>query len=71
MGSDNDLAINFQSNVFPLIVSVITLLSCNKCCGNYLRAETIKVENIQEDSLDSIPSPPPLVKIQVIGGKVY
>ena len=28
-----------------------------------------KVEKIQEDSLDSIPSPS--VKIQVIGGKVY
>ena len=29
-----------------------------------------KVENIEEDSLDSIPSPSPSVKIQIIGGKV-
>ena len=32
---------------------------------------TDKVENIWEDSLDSIPSPSPSVKIQNIGGKVY
>ena len=30
-----------------------------------------KVEKIQEDSLDSIPSPSPSVKIQINGGKVY
>ena len=30
-----------------------------------------KVEKIEEDSLDSIPSPSPSVKIQFIGGKVY
>ena len=30
-----------------------------------------KVEKIFEDSLDSIPSPSPSVKIQIIGGKVY
>ena len=30
-----------------------------------------KVEKIYEDSLDSIPSPSPSVKIQIIGGKVY
>jgi hypothetical protein len=30
-----------------------------------------KVENIEEDSLDSIPSPSPSVKIQIIGEKVY
>ena len=30
-----------------------------------------KVEKIQEDSLDLIPSPSPSVKIQIIGGKVY
>ena len=29
-----------------------------------------KVEKIQEDSLDSIPSPSPSVKIQIIGEKV-
>ena len=31
----------------------------------------VKVEKIGEDSLDSIPSPSPSVKIQIIGGKVY
>ena len=31
--------------------------------------EFIKVENIKEDSLDSIPSPS--AKIQIIGGKIY
>ena len=30
-----------------------------------------KVEKIYENSLDLIPSPSPLVKIQIIGGKVY
>ena len=29
-----------------------------------------KVENILKGSLDSIPSPPPSVKIQIMGGKV-
>ena len=33
--------------------------------------EFIKVENIKEDSLDSIPSPSHSAKIQIIGGKVY
>ena len=31
----------------------------------------IKVEKIYEDSLDSIPSPPPSMKIQIVDGKVY
>ena len=31
----------------------------------------LKVENILEDSLDSIPSPSPSVIIQIIGGKFY
>ena len=30
-----------------------------------------KVEKIQKDRLDLIPSPSPSVKIQIIGGKVY
>ena len=30
-----------------------------------------KEETIKEDSLDSIPSPSPSVKIQIMGGKVY
>ena len=31
----------------------------------------LKVEKIEEDSLDLIPSPSPLVKIQIFAGKVY
>ena len=31
----------------------------------------IKVEKIEEDTLEWIPSPSPSVKIQIIGGKVY
>ena len=31
----------------------------------------IKVENILKGSLDSIPSPSPSVKIQIVGGKVH
>ena len=30
----------------------------------------LKLENILKDSLDSIPSPSPSVKIQIMGGKV-
>ena len=30
-----------------------------------------KVEKILKGTLDSIPSPSPSVKIQIIGGKVY
>ena len=30
-----------------------------------------KVEKIYEESLDSIPSPSPSLKIQIIGGNVY
>ena len=36
----------------------------------YLAGQS-KVEKILEDSLDSIPSPSPSVKNQIIGGKVY
>ena len=36
-----------------------------------LRAEAHgKVKKIEEDSLDSIPSPSPSVKIKIMGGKV-
>ena len=38
---------------------------------NVLLTIVIKVENILKGSLDSIPSPSPSVKIQIIGGKVY
>ena len=37
---------------------------------NLLLNYPIKVENIQEDSLDSIPSPSLSVKIQIMSGKV-
>ena len=36
-----------------------------------LRKIFIKVENILKGSLDSIPTPSPSVKIQIMGGKVY
>ena len=36
----------------------------------YQIMNAIKVENILKGSLDSIPSPSPSVKIQIIGGKV-
>ena len=32
--------------------------------------KTSRVENILKDSLDSIPSPSPLVKVQVMGVKI-
>ena len=38
---------------------------------NFFEGSPVKVEKILEDSLDSIPSPSPSVKIQIIGGKVY
>ena len=45
------------------------LLETTLCSAK--KGETVcsKVEKIQEDSLDSIPSPS--MKIQIIGGKVY
>ena len=36
-----------------------------------MREKNLKVEKIQEDSLDLIPSPSTSVKILIIGGKVY
>ena len=38
---------------------------------NEIYGEIVKVEKIQEDSLDLMPSPSPSVKIQIIGVKVY
>ena len=35
------------------------------------KVSTGKVEKNKEDSLDSIPSPLPSVKIQIVGGKIY
>ena len=35
------------------------------------KSNATKVEKIQENSLDWIPSPSPLVKIQTMGQKVY
>ena len=37
----------------------------------YFSSPKVKVENFLEDSLDSIQSLLPSVKIQIIGGKVY
>jgi hypothetical protein len=38
---------------------------------DFLSEFCFAVEKIEEDRLDSIPSPSPSVKIQIIGGKVY
>ena len=47
-------------------------MSMNNNCAMYKQhKKNPKVKNILEDSLDSIPSPSPSVKIQIIGGKVY
>ena len=37
----------------------------------FTKVVSCKVEKIYEHSLDSISSPSPSVKIQIIGGKVY
>ena len=43
----------------------------NKISNNYwLILEVGKVEKILKGSLDSILSPPPSVKIQIVGGKI-
>ena len=42
--------------------------------GNLLKGidnKTVKVEHILKGSLNSITSPPPSVKIQIMGGKVF
>jgi hypothetical protein len=44
---------------------------CQKVTALYYQIFYIKVEIIQEDSLDLTPSGPPSVKIQIICGKVY
>ena len=36
-----------------------------------MELEVLKVENILTGNLDSVPSPSPSVKIQIIGRKVY
>ena len=38
---------------------------------NFSSFDYFDVESLLKDSLDSIPSPSPSVKIQIIGGKVY
>ena len=44
---------------------------CCKCTVSVETKNAFKVENIEEDILDLIPSPSPSVKIQIMGGKVY
>ena len=46
---------------WPFIVSMVKMESVYK----------VKVEKIEEDNLDLIPSPSPYVKIQITGGKVH
>ena len=43
---------------------------CNACNSNLFSNLTYKVEHILNGGLVSIPSPSPLVKIQIMGGKV-
>ena len=53
--------------------------TCSKClqtpncawCMKEVRRRKSKVEKILKGSLDSIPSPSPSVKIQIMGGKCY
>ena len=62
----HELAIHFPIQLILYIVHIhIYLISTNTAIV------IDKVEKIQEDILDSIPSPSPSVKIQIIGGKVY
>ena len=53
----------------------MTLICQIEAAGYYLSDQLnslpVKVENILEDSLDSIASPSLSVKIQIMGGKVY
>ena len=43
---------------------------CNACNSNLFSNLTYKVEHVLNGGLVSIPSPSPLVKIQIMGGKV-
>ena len=43
----------------------------HRCFTFAVDSKENKVEKILKGSLDLIPSPPPSVKIQIIGGKVY
>ena len=54
-------------------IKILGILQNLGYCADLIQILDIvcKVENIQEDSLDSIPSPSTSVKIQIIGGKVY
>ena len=61
----------------PSIKSMLQILGNNRLTlgltnVEYLRplAHLVKVEKISKGSLDSIPSPSPSVKIQIMGGKV-
>ena len=45
------------------------LIETTLCSAKKRETVCSKVEKIQEDSLDSIPSPSPSVKIQIIGGE--
>ena len=56
-----------KSEMWQLCAAMISWVVCLLTDFN----QPDKVENIEEDSLDSIPSPSPSVKIQIIGGKVY
>ena len=58
-------------------IPLLTNLFCKLVCflqkgnrGSPVSVVSIKVEKILKGSLDSIPSPSPSVKIQIMGGKI-
>jgi hypothetical protein len=60
-----------KNSFFPHEMDKLTVVLTSIKRLNKERQPLVKVERIEEDSLDSIPSPSPSVKIQIIGGKVY
>ena len=54
-----------SSHIAPLIFQIMNHFSLHFYNLNFI------VENILKGSLDSIPSPSPSVKIQIMGGKNY
>ena len=65
------MASSFWSDILPKLLSFNPLSSKLKLFDNCVKAHYGKVEKIEEDSLDWIPSPSTSVKIQIVGGKVY
>ena len=60
-----------NSKVIDFMIRILVKFIDNSVLSSAFFGQKSKVAKILKDSLDSIPSPSPLVKIQVIGGKVY